>query len=359
MKCKKCGRESSGSQCPFCGYGTPSSEDVLNLPVLRAGAYKKRKKEKMIKFFIIAAVVLLIITAIAIAVKLGGRKAKNDTSNVIQTEATGDEMQQTKEPDTSPVSADEDISLSLEGFSSDYADAIGDYNSTAANMDAIKESTTSSLSSSGTTQKEQITPGQHLEATTVKSGTPANSSSAVLKVVNAFFTGTYYMDGDIIKDTEKQPLEMAMNGSDYQVFTEMDGNDISIMYLGGKLYLVSPNDKKYTEVNAAVKKLAGISDDMFSFEFNKVKFDAYSPSSVTAAEYNGKKAVCYTYEDKSTKLEFIAVNNEIKQMAMYDSDGKAETVLVTDEFSAEIPSEMFNFKGYSKTNIISFMTSFM
>ena len=46
-------------------------------------------------------------------------------------------------------------------------------------------------------------------------------------------------------------------------------------------------------------------------------------------------------------------------MTLFDSDSKAKTVLVADEFSLEIPEEMMNFKGYSKTNIISFMSSLM
>lgn len=360
MKCDKCGREFSELQCPFCGSADSPPDDIINLPVLRAETADKRKKKKMLKVIIIAAVVLLIVIAAVIAVKLGGRKVKNDTPD-IQQEAAGDEIQQTEEPDTSPVTFSEDVSLSFEGFSLDYADAISDYVSNAANTSAVKESVSSVLSSAptGTTKKAQITPEQHLETTTVKTETPTEPADAALKVINAFFTGTYYIDGDMLNGTEKLPLEMAMNGSDYQIFTEMEGIDICIMNLGGKLYLMAPNDKKYTEVNAALKKMMGINDDMFNFEFTKVKFDAYSPSSVTDAGYKGKKAVCYTYKDDSTKLDFIAVDNEIKQLTMYTSNGTAETVIIADEFTDKIPSEMFNFKGYSKTNIISFMTSFM
>ena len=49
----------------------------------------------------------------------------------------------------------------------------------------------------------------------------------------------------------------------------------------------------------------------------------------------------------------------VKQIILYNTDGNAETVLAADEFSAEIPDEMLNFKGYSKTNMISFMSSLM
>lgn len=394
MKCSNCGRDFSGEECPFCKNN--KSEDLINninLPVLKDKTSKKRKKTekneksekiegteatesdgkrknvKMVKIIIIAVIVILIIAAVvAAAVRISGKKDKSVNDSGTHTEEAGDESLPQEEYDTTPVTFNEDVSLSFEGISLDYETALDDYAAQSASTTAAKGGETpasTSRASVGTVaqstapKKNQITPGQHLEATTVKTGTPSAPSDKATKVIAAFFDGQYYFDGEMISPDGKMPFEIAMKGSDYQVFTEISGSDVCIMNKGGKLYLMNPSNKKYAELNAAIKKMMGITDDMSTFEFTKVKFNADSPTSVTSATYKGKSAICYEYRDSSTRLEFIAVNGDVKQMIMYGSSGSADTILDADEFTAEIPDEMFNFKGYSKTNILSFVSSLM
>ena len=188
---------------------------------------------------------------------------------------------------------------------------------------------------------------------------PADGSGEVMKVLTSFFSGKYYMDGTMISGGEKTPLEIAMDGNDFQIYSEMDGKDIAIMNKDGDIYLMNPDTKKYTELNAAVKKMMGLETTDFSFNFNKVKFDASAPSKVTAATHNGKSAVCYRYENKENMMDFIAVDEEIVQMILYNSERNPDTVVDIDEFTAGYPEDMLTFKGYSKTNMISFISSLM
>jgi hypothetical protein len=167
------------------------------------------------------------------------------------------------------------------------------------------------------------------------------------------------MDGTMISGGEKTPIEMAMNGDNFQVFSEMDGQDIAIMKLDGNIYLMNPDTKKYTELNATIKKMMGISDDTFSFSFNNVSFNAYSPASVTECTHNGRSAVCYKYRSSTNHMDFIAVGNEVVQMILYNAQGGTDTVVEFDEFTAGYPEDMLTFKGYSKTNMISFISSMM
>lgn len=360
MRCAKCGKEfQEGSVCPFCGGENIITEEETAIPVLK-NETGKRKLKKMDKIIIvIVAVVLVIAIAVAAAV-IKSKNKQNDTNNKPTVETQEEPTQEFK-----PVTISEDVSVTLSGISTEFADSLEEFEQQAGEAEAFKPEATAAFSQNANTptqktpNKNQITPEQYLEATTVITTEPANTSSNAVKTIAAFFNGKYYFDGEMISGSEKSPMEIAMDGDDFEVFTEMEGTDIAMMKLDGKIYLLNPDAKKYAEINAAVKKMMGLNDDTFDFKFNKVKFDAANPNSVTNATYKSESAVCYTYENSDTKLQFIAVNDEIRQMTLFGKDGKADTVLQADEFTAEIPSGMLSFKGYSKTNIISFMSSMM
>ena len=340
---------------------TPA-DSTANIPVLTDLNKNKRKKKKFMEYlpFIIIAVVVIAIVITIAAVK--SKKNKTDSDEVI-TETAGDLfISDNDEADTSPVTFSEDVEVSFEGISLDFADELAEHEFNAASTVAIKPDaqTTIGNSSSATAKPSfpQITTNEHLEKTTVVTSENADKSETALKTISAFFAGKYYFDGQMVSNGEKLPLEMAMDGEDFQIFSEMEGKDISFMNLDSKIYMLNPDTKKYTELTPAIQKMIGIDASQFTFEFNNISFDAKNPNSVTKAKYNGKDAVCYTYKKSTTRLEFIAINGEIVQMTLFENND-AKNVLIADEFTYDIPDEMLNFKGYSKTNIISFMTSLM
>ena len=366
MKCSQCGGEfPEGSVCPFCGYsGTPAETPI---PTVSAGSERRKKSEQMDKILIIIVIAVLVIAVVTAVVIIRHKKTKPDEVPGAVSESAGDTVPDEEPGETvfEPVTFSEDVSVTFEGITADFAENLEDFAAQAAGTTAFKPEKTvfggaqSTNAAAGSVGKPQKSPEQYLEETTVKTTDAAEQNNDALRVIAAFFSGTFYLDGTMITGNEEMPLEIAMDGSDYEVFTEMDGSDIAIMNLGGKIYLLNPANKKYMELSAAIQKMMGISDDMFTFEFTKIKFDAASPSSVTQATYKGSPAVCYSYRGDGNALDFITVNDEIRQLIVYNADGKAETVLETDEFSAQIPDDMLNFKGYSKTNMISFMSSMM
>lgn len=367
MKCAKCGKEFPyGKSCPFCGNTEISISESDTIPVL-TNEPKKRRLKKMDKIIIIIVAAVLVIAVVVAAVVIKSKNKKNEPQDNIVPEATGELSENNSDKTFEPVTFSEDVSVTFSGVTTDYAAEMEDFTLQSSLATAMRpEASTlfSQQSTSGSTSAAKpttptVTPEQHLEATTIKTNTPAQSSNNATKVISAFFNGKYYLDGSMISDSEKTPMEIAMNGADFEVFSEMEGTDIAVLNLGGKLYLLNPETKKYAEINSAVKKMMGMDEDAFEFSFNKIKFDPNAPASITEATYNGKKATCYTYKNDETTIEFIAVNDEIKQMAMYDKNGKADTILIADEFTAEIPSNMLTLKGYSKQNIISFMSSMM
>lgn len=305
-------------------------------------------------FIVIAIIAAVgIIAAIVITAVSRAKNRRSDT----EPEPQIPEEDETPEADTSPVTFSEDLTVSFDGITLDYADELENFATQAAITSALKPENPSL--GAVMPKKSSVKPNKYLEETTVKTDDPAEASDEVIKTIGAFFSGKYYFDGSMINEMDKLPLEVAMDSENYHIFSEMDGKDIAIMRLDGKIYLMNPDTMKYTEINSAVKRMMGISDDTFNFSFNSIKFDPKSPASVTEASYNGSPAVCYTYFNSEHRIEFIAADGEIKQMALWGSSGDVDTVLQADEFSADIPSEMLNFQGYSKTNMISFISSLM
>ncbi len=335
-----------------------------NIPVVSASIENKRKKKKLMEYlpFMIAAV-LVIAIIITVAVVKSKKNNKPDADEVI-TESAGDILVSSdKEADTSPVTFSEDVEVSFEGISLDFADELTEHAFNSASTIAIKPEVKTTIGNQAPSETKktsfpQITTKEHLEATTVVTTEKTDGNDRALKTIASFFDGKYYFDGHMISNGEKMPLEIAMNGADFQVFSEMDGKDISFMNFASKIYILNPDTKKYTEITPAFQKMIGIDGSQFSFEFNNVNFDASDPESVTKAEFNGKDAACYAYENPKCRMEFISVDGEIVQMTLFEN-GEAKNVLIADEFVSEIPDDMLNFKGYSKTNMISFMKSLM
>ncbi len=352
MKCGRCSTEYSGEICPVCSGKT--------IPVVTsANPVNERKNRKMEIFLITAAVVVVIAIIITLCVAKG-KKKDTPVSETVAEETVGF-LPESDETEITPVTFTEDVTVSFEGVDEDYADALFEHATNSATTVAFKPEVQTTRVAPVTAKpvKPQVSTTKHLEETTVKSDNPAENSGKVINLLKSFFSGKYYMDGTMIAGGEKTPLEMAMDGGNFQVFSEMDGQDIAIMKLDGDIFLMNPDTKKYTELNAAVRKMMGISDDTFSFSFNNVNFDASSPESVTQCTYNGINAVCYKYINSTNHMEFVAVDDEVVQMVLYNSQGGAETVVELDEFSADLPEEMLTFKGYSKTNMISFISSMM
>lgn len=333
-----------------------------NIPVVSAAKQNNGKKKKLMEYlpFVIIAVVIIAIIITVAAVK--SKKNKTAADEVI-TESAGDLLiSSDDEADTSPVTFSEDVEVTFEGISLDFADELAEHEFNSASTVAIKPEVQTTIGNSATAATKpsfpQITTNEHLEKTTVVTTEKTESSDNAINTIAAFFAGKYYFDGQMVANGEKLPLEMAMDGEDFQIFSEMEGKDISFMNLDSKIYMLNPDTKKYTELTPAIQKMIGIDASQFTFEFNNISFDANNPHSVTKAKYNGKDAVCYTYMNPTTRLEFIALNGEIVQMTLFEGND-AKNVLIADEFTHDIPDEMLNFKGYSKTNMISFMKSLM
>lgn len=331
-----------------------------NITVLNTANTQGKKTLKM-EYWIIAVIAIAVI-AVIITVSVISRGKKNKPeAEAAATESAGDLIIPTDEG-FEPVTFTEDIEITFGEGNTELEDAVTEHSLFFSTQSAVKPETMPVFSTETKTERPavpKVTTTEYLEKTTKVSEETTEARGSVLSTIAAFFSGRYYIDGTMVSHGERSPFELAMNGSDFQAFSELDGKDISIMQLDGKTYMLNPDTKKYAELTVAFMKMTGINAEDLKFDFNAVGFDADKPSAVKKAEYKGKPADCYIYTSDKSHIEFIADENEIQQMTVFNSDGTAATIIEADEFSAEIPDEMLNFKGYSKTNMIAFISSMM
>lgn len=310
---------------------------------------------------IVAAVILAVAIVTAVLVVRGKNKAHQQPP-VAQTTAENTEETVSQEKNIiTPVSAADDIDVTFEHVTREFMEDFEAHQETTSAMVATKAEAVPVTSAAATTteKKTQIHADKYLETTTVRTTEKAEKVNKVTDGIQSFFDGRFYIDGTMVSGGSKTPLEMAMDGDDFHLFSEMDGSDIAIMKKDGKLYIMNPDKKTYAVIDAAMKKMMNLDEESLTFDFAKLKFDSNKPASVTKVTHNGKEGVCYTYKDSENCIEFVAVNENIVQIIQSDADGSVTSVIELDEFSKEIPSEMLSFKGYSKKNLISFITDMM
>lgn len=319
------------------------------------------KEEKQMEiFFAIAAVA--VVAAIIVLIVIKKSKKKKPEIKEAEKIRTDIIVPEEKEADTSPVTFSEDVSVSFNGVSLDYAERVEEFELRSAMATAEKaqaESITEKKAPAPPPPKPKFDTEKYLSEKTRLSDEPAEANPEIIKLISSLFSGKYYFDGYMVNSGGKTVMEIAMNGSDYHVFSEMDKKDMGIMMLGSKTYLINPDTKKYAELTASFRNMIGLDSSKLTIDIGNVGLDADSPEKITKAVYDGENAVCYTYKNERLSMSFIEVSGEIKQFFKADPDGSDLNVLEADEFSSEIPEEMLNFKGYSKTNIITFVSSLM
>lgn len=314
---------------------------------------QKRKKQINMWYIVIAVVVLIGAVAVTAAI-ISNRNKKDDT--VIPEESIGESEE--KSENITPVSAADDVDFTFENVSRDFLEEL-EFHQETTSFAVAEKTEVFPLTTDHTTETVTQVSVTEFPETTTKTQETTEKNDGELAQIQAFFECSFYMDGMMESGGSKTPLELAVNGNDIHVFSEMDGMDIAIMKLDGKLYLMNPDKKKYIIIDSAIKKMMGLDDEMLSFDFMKIKFDSENPVSVTKAQFNGSDAVCYEYKSTESGIDFIAADGEIKQIIQYQENGTVSSVITLDEFSAEIPAEMLSFKGYSKTNMISFLSEMM
>lgn len=173
------------------------------------------------------------------------------------------------------------------------------------------------------------------------------------KAIKMFFDRSCYMKGAMYVGYEGNALVMSMDGDDFEVLTNLDGTEVSILNLDGKMYIKRPATKQYLELTDTVMDLVGIDASNFSMGFNTADYNKMKKklTGVYKVSYNNQDAFCHEYKNDEQIFKFYTVEGSLKEIDICDVDGKVTTQLVIDYFSEAIPGDQLTLKGYTASSI--------
>lgn len=184
-------------------------------------------------------------------------------------------------------------------------------------------------------------------------------ADAAITQIKAFYDRKCYFEGKMFENGEGSPMSIAFDGDNYEVYTQLDGIEISIMKKDGKFYMKRPAAKQYVELNDSLMSMVGLSMDDINVNFGSKDFNSLTPDSVFDVTINGQQGVCYQYKTESGYSEFYAVDGQLKEIDIKDNNMTNQTQLQVDVFSTTIPSDQLNVNGYTQAKSLFSMLSDM
>ena len=231
---------------------------------------------------------------------------------------------------------------------------------TAAN--GGNQSASATTSANGGNQGAASTTSASAPTTSASGGNTADKKQADAAVtqITAFYDRKFYFEGKMFENGEGNPMSMAFDGDNYEVYTQLDGIEISIMKKNGKIYMKRPATKQYVELNDSLMSMLGLSMDDININLGSKDFNSMTPDSVYDVTINGKPGVCYQYKpDGGGYSEFYAVDGQLKEIDIKDNNFNTQTQLQIDVFSTSIPSDQLNLNGYTQAKSLFSMISDM
>ncbi len=199
------------------------------------------------------------------------------------------------------------------------------------------------------------------EITTVEQMNVSSITLEEVQAMNAYIYGQYYLDAVMYEDNTPTELKLAISGKNFQTSMEVEGMNVSIMYLNGNVYFVDNT----TNVYLALTDLLMNSMDVDLSEMEEItqylSLESFNFTDFTEgkAEINGVTANSYRYSNETDSVTFYFVDNELKQIDYGDAYGNPVTTLQVNDFSSQIPSGMLTLSGLRGTNVTEFFTSYM
>lgn len=169
--------------------------------------------------------------------------------------------------------------------------------------------------------------------------------------IKAFLNRSCYIQGALYSGNVGDPLSMSFDGDNFEVLTNIDGTEISLMSLNGTMYMKRPALNQYVELTDTVLNTLGI--DVTEFDFRFATSDYESMKSKLKGVYdisiNGNPGVCYEYKTEEQTFRFYSEDGNLRQIEIYDADGTLVSQIAISYFSESIPGDQMTLKGYTKT----------
>lgn len=217
----------------------------------------------------------------------------------------------------------------------------------------VQEATTTLSNDVGTESPNQIVENT---TQTVGNGTQAEDKEQVDKAkaqIHAFFERSCYIQGAMYSGGTGDPLAMSFNGDEFEILTNLDGTEVSIMRVAGVMYIKRPATKQYVELTDSAMDMLGLDPEMFNLsiggaDFTDMESKLYATYDITV---NGEKGVCHEYVNSGQTFKFYSVDGQLKQIDTCNESGEMVSQIMITYFSEAIPGDQMTLKGYEKSSI--------
>ncbi len=271
-----------------------------------------------------------------------------------------------KEPDNTEIQSQEDSGNHYHNsyedlFNEALTEVITDVQGNVIDREEYIENIKQQVQEATTTLSNDVgteSPNQIVENTTqaVGNGTQAENKEQVDKAkaqINAFFERSCYIQGAMYSGGTGDPLAMSFNGDEFEILTNLDGTEVSIMRVAGVMYIKRPATKQYVELTDSAMDMLGLDPEMFNLsiggaDFTDMESKLYATYDITL---NGEKGVCHEYVNSGQTFKFYSVDGQLKQIDTCNESGEMVSQIMITYFSEAIPGDQMTLKGYEKSSI--------
>lgn len=178
------------------------------------------------------------------------------------------------------------------------------------------------------------------ENTTTTTSAPKKDTLREKVIVNVIKTKKFTLKTNIVSNGTKIPATIAFDGNNLCMDITYSGWNMRLLSLDGKMYLVFPALKMYSE--------SGDSDDTLG-DFSSLNAEQnYVKTSTVDDKKSGTKYTCEEYYSDGAAIRYyFDKNNNWKRWESIDEDGNA-TAFEVSEFSGKVDSKLFSLKGFTK-----------
>ena len=183
-------------------------------------------------------------------------------------------------------------------------------------------------------------------------------------LIDALNSGNFHFVGDIGSTSEGPTrADLKTFEKNFSIATELDGIEIEVKSINGKIYMVSPPNKIYMELTKTVAATVGINLNDFDFSDVTGKFkntvDTKQKPQVYAAYVEGEGTfTCYSYVKKSgdEKINLFFDGERLVRIDLVRvSDGKTKIMPVEKVEGGITMADIAIADTYEKVNIIAFI----
>ena len=181
--------------------------------------------------------------------------------------------------------------------------------------------------------------------------------------VEAFISGSYYLEGLVYSEGEVLPIQLATDGKNYQFTANYSGIAFGMLILDATTYVVLPRQKQYTELSETLLSALDLDEGLGVEDFQMIAAEGNDNAKAKLSQYsvtiNGDPGLCtvYTFEDSVFKL--YSIGDDLIQVESYDKDGTMTMQITVDVLTSQIPSDQLTLKGLEKASVTSFIQSFI